>query len=57
VDGDLVHVLVVEGLDVECLVELLVEAGRGAGEQVAGVGELVEQGGVSGAGVSLGELG
>jgi hypothetical protein len=43
VDGDLVEVLVVEGLDVEGLIELLLEAGRGAGEQVAQVGEVVEQ--------------
>jgi hypothetical protein len=50
VDGDLVEVLVVEGLDVEGLVELVLEAGRGAGEQVAKQGEGVEQRGIGGSG-------
>jgi hypothetical protein len=35
VDGDLVQVLVVQGLQVEGLVKLLLAAGRGLGEQVA----------------------
>jgi len=52
-----VGVLVVEGVDVEGLAELLLEAGRGGGEQVAGVGQAVEQGGVAGAGAGLGEVG
>jgi hypothetical protein len=56
VDGDLMQVLVVEGLDVEGLVELLLEAGRGVGEQVAEQGEGVEQGGVGGGGGGLGEV-
>ena len=42
-EGDLVHVLLVEGLEVEGLVELFLEAGRGVGEQVAEDGEGVEQ--------------
>jgi hypothetical protein len=49
VDDYLVEVLVVEGLDVEGLVELLLEARRGIVEQVAEVGQGVEQGGVGGA--------
>jgi hypothetical protein len=56
VDGDLMHVLVVEGLDVEGLVELLLEAGRGAGEQVAQVRQGVEQGEVGGRGRGAGEV-
>ena len=34
VDGDLVQVVVVDGLDVERVQQLLDEAGRGAGEDV-----------------------
>jgi hypothetical protein len=56
-DGDLMQVLVVEGLDVEGLVELLLEAGRGTGEQVAEQGQVVEQGGVGGGGGGAGEVG
>jgi hypothetical protein len=57
VDGDLVHVLFVQGLDVERGVELLLQAGRGVGEQVSEQGEVVEQGGVAGLGIGFGEAG
>jgi hypothetical protein len=57
VDGDLVHVLLVQDLDVESLVKLLLEAGRRTGEQVSEQGEGVQEGGVSGLGVGLGEVG
>jgi hypothetical protein len=57
VDGDLVEVLVVEGPDVEGLVELQLEARRGAGEQVSEVRQGVEQGGVGGSRGRLGEVG
>jgi hypothetical protein len=46
VDADLVLAAVVEDLEVEGLVELLLEAGRRGGEDVAQVGEGVQQGGV-----------
>jgi hypothetical protein len=46
VDADLVFAAVVEDLQVEGLVELLLEAGRRAGEDVAQVREGVEQRGV-----------
>ena len=48
VDGDLVLVPVVDGLDVECAEEPFGQAGGGVGEDVAQVRQFVQQGGVVG---------
>ena len=47
-DGDLVFVPVVDGLDVERVEEPFGQAGGGVGEDVAQERQLVEQGGVAG---------
>src|SRR5712664_4131519 len=43
-DGDLVLVVAVEGLDVECGEEGFFDPGRGVGEQCGGGGQVVKQG-------------
>ena len=47
-DGDLVFVPVVDGLDIECVEEPFGQIGGGAGEDVAQERQLVEQAGVAG---------
>jgi len=46
VDGDLVQVVAVDGLDAEGVEELFDQAGGGAGEDVSEERQGVEQGGV-----------
>jgi hypothetical protein len=43
-DGDLVHVVTVEGVDVECGKQGFLYPGGGLGEDSGGVGQRVEQG-------------